>query len=98
MTYISKLPEKVTVMEEKERLYEKIPFEQIFTSDGLVTSGIVQNLMQQLQQLNDTVQRQVQIIDTMNATMERQEKTIDELRGLQRVLVTHSNACCNEKW
>ena len=56
-----------------------------------MTSGIVQNLIEQLQQLNDTVQQQVKIIDTMNATMERQEKTIDELKGLQRDLLTHSS-------
>ena len=74
-------------------MYEKNPFEQIITSDGFVTSGIVQNLIEQLQQLNNTVQQQVKIIDTMNATMERQEKTIDELKGLQRDLLTHSSDC-----
>ena len=46
-----------------------------FHSDELVTIGIVQELVQKLNQLNETVQQQARVND-------EQAKDIDELRGI----------------
>ena len=46
-----------------------------FHSDDLVTIGIVQEMVQKLNQLNETVQQQAQVND-------EQAKVIDELRGI----------------
>ena len=58
-----------------------------FHSDELVTIGIVQELVQKLNQLNETVQQQAQVND-------EQVKAIDELRGISPCFCSRSMFQC----